>query len=338
MSKVKERFLELTRMKYEKQATWFMNGFFKELFSNETERENVWKYTHKFIELDKKEGNELDDFLAHKFLESTGQTLTVIALRETLRKIDLDANGKMALLEYLCFKYNKTVQDVIDSPPGANTAEVHEAAAKLQAVQDAMIEVTTQLQLQKEAEENQRKALAEQKKAEEEVKRAEDEVRKSEAELRKAVEDLASQENAYRTQLEELTKKSTAEGSSTVAKSKAAAELSQLKQEDPLPLRKAKLTQEAALRKVEKQRKEAEFSTQQALKRTAESEKLTELVKNKTKQVERLVRETEQKVFEAQAYLEEIKKKGGAALGAIFWMERSVKEAQKYLPKNKQTM
>lgn len=39
-------------------------------------------------------------------------------------------------------------------------------------------------------------------------------------------------------------------GTSQVAKSKAAAELAQAKQEDPLPLRKAKITQEAALKKV----------------------------------------------------------------------------------------
>ncbi len=38
-------------------------------------------------------------------------------------------------------------------------------------------------------------------------------------------------------------------------------ELAQLKQEDPLPLRKAKVTQEAALRKVEKERKAAEAAT-----------------------------------------------------------------------------
>lgn len=34
-----------------------------------------------------------------------------------------------------------------------------------------------------------------------------------------------------------------------------------MKQEDPLPLRRAKVTQEAALRKVEKERKAAEAAT-----------------------------------------------------------------------------
>jgi hypothetical protein len=103
-----KKFLELTRMKYVDQAKWFLNGFWTE--GAQEEAENIWKYTHKFMELDKKkkaEGNELDEFEAHQFLEYLGETLTVIELREKLRKIDLDCNGKMALLEYFSFKYNK---------------------------------------------------------------------------------------------------------------------------------------------------------------------------------------------------------------------------------------
>ncbi len=125
MADLKSEFLHLTSKKYIDQAKWFLNGFWKDCA--EAEAENIWKFTNKFIELDtrkKKEGNELDEFEAHKFLESLGETLTVVALREKLRKIDLDANGKMALLEYLCFKYNKTVPEVIRAPQGDNTKEV----------------------------------------------------------------------------------------------------------------------------------------------------------------------------------------------------------------------
>jgi hypothetical protein len=56
-------------------------------------------------------------------------------LREQLRKIDLDVNGKMALLEYLCFRYNKGVQACIDAPQGDNLEEIAEAKKRLQAVQ-----------------------------------------------------------------------------------------------------------------------------------------------------------------------------------------------------------
>jgi len=52
--------------------------------------------------------------------------------------------------------------------------------------------------------------------------------------------------------------------------------LAQLKQEDPLPLRKAKITQEAALRKVEKERKKAEEAARKAgdERKKAEDERL----------------------------------------------------------------
>jgi hypothetical protein len=80
MADTKTKFMELTRLPYAAQAHWFLNGFWKE--EGEKEAENVWKYAQKFIELDpkKKEGNELDEFWSHKFLESLGETLTVIAV------------------------------------------------------------------------------------------------------------------------------------------------------------------------------------------------------------------------------------------------------------------
>jgi hypothetical protein len=52
-------------------------------------------------------GNELDEFQAHKFLESLGESLTVVEMRERLRKIDLDFNKRVALIEYLTVRYNK---------------------------------------------------------------------------------------------------------------------------------------------------------------------------------------------------------------------------------------
>lgn len=85
MADVKARFLELTRMKYADQAKWFLNAFWKEGMQDEAEK--VWLHANKFMELDekKKDGNELDEFWSHKFLESLGETLTVIQLREKLR-------------------------------------------------------------------------------------------------------------------------------------------------------------------------------------------------------------------------------------------------------------
>jgi hypothetical protein len=55
---------------------------------------------------------------------------------------------------------------------------------------------------------------------------------------------------AFNDKVDELTKKS--QEGSLVQKSKAANELAQLKSEDPLPLRKAKITQAVSVKKAEK--------------------------------------------------------------------------------------
>ncbi len=63
--------------------------------------------------------------------------------------------------------------------------------------------------------------------------------------------------------------------------------------------------------------------------RTAEAEA-------KTREVEASVREANKKVEEAMNFLEEVRAKGGSSQGAIWWMEREITEAKKYLPKSKQ--
>lgn len=77
-------------------------------------------------------------------------------------------------------------------------------------------------------------------------------------------------------------------------------ELAQLKGEDPLPLRKAQLTSKACLKKNKKATKAAK------------------------------------KAFkEASDYFDKLKKQGGAAHGAIWWMERELEEIQKFSPTKK---
>lgn len=74
-----------------------MNGFWQDGISSEAE--NIYQLWNKFIIQDadkKKEGCDLDEFESHKFLESLGETLTVVKLREELRQIDLDNNNRMS--------------------------------------------------------------------------------------------------------------------------------------------------------------------------------------------------------------------------------------------------
>ena len=122
----------------------------------------------------------------------------------------------------------------------------------------------TVIKQRKKALEESRKATEVARVALEEQKKAEEAVRKAEAESRAAVDELKRQEDSYHEQCSTLENKSKDSGASVVARNKAANELAQLKGEDPLPLRKAKISQEASLRKVEKERKAAEAATANA--------------------------------------------------------------------------
>ena len=73
------------------------------------------------------------------------------------------------------------------------------------------------------------------------------------AALEKAVAELEAEEAAYKKKCDDLQAKIDNPSTSGMQKAKANNELAQLKSEDPLPLRRAKITQEAALRKVQKQ-------------------------------------------------------------------------------------
>ena len=89
-----------------------------------------------------------------------------------------------------------------------------------------------------------------------------------------------------------MTRKSS-EGS-VVQQNKAKAELAQHLAEDPLPLRKAKITLEAARKKAEKARAPFEAATKIA---------------------EEALERTRQRVAEAEAYLQEVKSRPGSPHG-----------------------
>merc|ERR1711879_510577 len=105
-----------------------------------------------------------------------------------------------------------------------------------------------------------------------------------------------------------------AESGGVVQRNKAKAELSQLKAEDPLPLRKAKITLEAAQKRAEKAR--APFAEARAIAEAA-------------------MEDARRKVEEAEAYLNEIKNQPGQPYGSIWWVDRELHEQKKYLPEAK---
>eukprot|EP01122_Echinamoeba_exundans_P008933 TRINITY_DN3046_c0_g1_i1.p3 TRINITY_DN3046_c0_g1~~TRINITY_DN3046_c0_g1_i1.p3 ORF type:complete len:243 (+),score=102.96 TRINITY_DN3046_c0_g1_i1:2604-3332(+) len=133
-------FKSFTAKKYAEQAQAFLNAYWGE---HEKDAEQIWKWTNQFIELDhekKAEGCDLDEFNAHRFLEKAGETKRVVELREELRAIDMDFNKRMAIIEYLLFKFKRTVADFVKRPQGTNE-ELAKAQAALQEAQNEIARI-----------------------------------------------------------------------------------------------------------------------------------------------------------------------------------------------------
>jgi hypothetical protein len=274
----KEKLDSLTALNHKEQAVWFLNAFWNSV--GETNAEQVWSFKQKFDELDSEkraEGSTLDEMQAHRFLETIKETLTVQAMREKLRSTGAIAGQirRVPLTHYLIMKYNVDWHDLVNAVLG-DMEEIRKAQQKLDEVQAALRE-------------------AEQR---------EQESKQAKRELDAALKDVKDQEDARNNKTAELQKKS--EEGGLVSRNRAKAELAQHLAEDPLPLRKAKITLEAAVKKADKAAIAAEAA----------------------------VEEARVKFDEAQAYLEKVKK-GGSPKGALWWMERELLEARAYLPKSK---
>ncbi|KNC51706.1 uncharacterized protein AMSG_07772 [Thecamonas trahens ATCC 50062] len=374
-----EQFSDLCKKKYSEQAVWFLNGFWNKGMKEEAE--NVWKFAQKFIELDasnSKDGNEIDEFLSHKFLETLDETMTVLEMRKKLREIDQDANGHMALLEYLVYRYGFGVDETVNAPQGGNQEEIDQAQAKfdelsealtaqVQAVAEldaavaeldaAVAELKTVVAELQEAVAATQAAVEELNAAVAELEAAEAKLQAAEDELQAAIDDLHAQEEAYHGAIATAEAKANDDTLGVVKRNRAAAELAQLKAEDPMPLRRAKLTQEASLRKVGKEKKivaakreeqeakRTEQEAKQAEQEAKQAEMEAKQAEQEAKQVEMEAKkaeaeqgqvELEAKMEEASAELAALKAKGGIAEGVLWWMERTEIEADKYLPPSKQ--
>eukprot|EP01088_Endostelium_zonatum_P019395 TRINITY_DN6670_c0_g1_i1.p1 TRINITY_DN6670_c0_g1~~TRINITY_DN6670_c0_g1_i1.p1 ORF type:complete len:278 (-),score=105.55 TRINITY_DN6670_c0_g1_i1:1068-1901(-) len=262
-----EKLESLCQKTYKEQAIWFLNAFWKEL--GEKEGQNLWDYVKKSEELDtekKSQGNQLDEMMAHRFLEKNDKTLTVVTLRQKLQQAGIDKNTKrkyIPLTHFLIIHYNVSYKTLVNASQGENEEEV----AKAQKMLD-------------------------------EVKKAFADARRAQEELEASLRELRAQEEAFNQKTEELKKKS--ESGGAVQMNKAKNELAQHLGSDPLPLRKAKITTEAATKKAEKASAEAA-----------------------------------RRVEEAEKYLEEVKKMPGSAKGQIWWIERELHEAKAYAPQSK---
>jgi hypothetical protein len=216
-----EKLKELVAKTHKEQGIWFLNAFWNKA-SMDKEAEKIWKYTFKFIELDLQKhetGNTLDELNAHRFLEAFKEPLTVVEMRDALRKTGaIPPQGKpkdFPITHFLLARFQTDWRALVNASQGDNAEEIARCQKLMKEIQDSIPEL-----------------------------------QKTEAEAKVAAAEQAKQQKIYDDRTAELQRKTNEGGA--VQQNKAKAELAQHLAQDPLPLSRAKITAEAAAKRAER--------------------------------------------------------------------------------------
>eukprot|EP01104_Vermistella_antarctica_P010817 TRINITY_DN291_c0_g2_i1.p1 TRINITY_DN291_c0_g2~~TRINITY_DN291_c0_g2_i1.p1 ORF type:complete len:416 (-),score=148.74 TRINITY_DN291_c0_g2_i1:82-1266(-) len=372
-----EKFKALGSLNHKQQTVWFLNAFWEEL-NLADKAEQFWGWKHEFEKFDlvnKAAGNGLDELNVHRFFEKIESPLTVQALRDELRRVGAipqTGRPKVSPITWFFIAHFKMDWKVlIHASQGDNSKEIAEAQRLLEEVQAAAeaaraaataAAAALRESLAKEADAKAREAEAKASEAaakareaeaivaEGKAKEREAESLAAQAELEAALAELKAQEDAYNNKTATLTAKSEGGG---VGGLRAKNELAQHLGEETLPLRSAKINQEAAVRKAERATKasaaareaavaasnaatQARQSAEEDARRSEaarlEAEQATQRSNEAKAAADAALDEAMQRVQEAETYLQEVKAQPGCAHGAIWWIERELYEAKKYMP------
>jgi len=376
---------DLCKLTYKEQGVWFLNAFWEGGIVGgkriADDPESIWNYVHKASVIDnvKASGNALDELEAHRFLEAFHEAHTVLEMRSQLRKTGALAENErpkeVPLTHFLLFKYAVNWHKLVNAPQGDNSAQIAEAQDKLEEVQrafdastkadaEASAALREALAREKEAKESEDAAVAREAEAvstENEARARESDARVAEApfkaaqeEVEAALAEVRAQENAYNEKTAQL-KKDSEEGG-VVSRNRAKVQLDAHLAEDPLPLRKAKITLEAANKKAERARAPFQAATEiataarakaedarleaEAARKEAEADRQkAEAARSEAEEAkgraEEAVAAAQAAVAEAEALLEEIKASSGSGQGALWWIDRELTEKKKYMPVSK---
>jgi len=277
----------------------------------------------------------LDELQAHRLLESFDETMTVREMRTYLRQHGAigDRVKSVPLTHWWIAKYGEDWEKLVNASQGDNKEELEEAQRRLDAVQAAFEAAAQRAKEAAAAVQEAKQREAEAHAAADLAKQREAESHAAKAELEAALAELKAQEDAYNNKTQELKQKS--EEGGVVSRNRAKVQLDAHLAEDPLPLRRAKITQEAAVKKAERATKAAAEATAASEAAAAEAAKATQRSLDAKQAAEDAVQAAHVEVKAAEDYLQEVKSKPGQAFGAIWWIERELIEAKKYMPTSK---
>eukprot|EP01104_Vermistella_antarctica_P010706 TRINITY_DN2875_c0_g1_i1.p1 TRINITY_DN2875_c0_g1~~TRINITY_DN2875_c0_g1_i1.p1 ORF type:complete len:286 (+),score=99.45 TRINITY_DN2875_c0_g1_i1:98-859(+) len=150
-----ERFAVVARKTIDEQTKFFLREFVLDFKGNFEQVLDIAEDFRKWAPKDQQQTcGSIEEFQAHRFLESRDETLTVKALRDYLSQVELGAHHPVAVIEYFLYKFQKSAAELFaPKPEGAISPEI---LAALEAAIDAY-----------------QKSLREQREREEEMKRLE---------------------------------------------------------------------------------------------------------------------------------------------------------------------
>lgn len=138
MGDLKAKWSEVIAKPVDEQAKFFLRAFvldFQGKFGTVLDMaENFKNFASGVEEENRNKIKELGEFECHLFLEKRGETLTVRDLRDNLKsEIKLDPHHNVALMEYLLWKYQKSLHQLF-TPPPEGAVPAHLLAALDQAI------------------------------------------------------------------------------------------------------------------------------------------------------------------------------------------------------------
>lgn len=111
-------FRDCGKLPVNEQAKVWLKAFFRD---SDVDVAHVFETAKNFSSyLVKPDDTELEENMALKFLEKSGETTTPLALRKKLREYDVDRNNKLSLLEYLMMKYTRPLDAFVTNDVDCN--------------------------------------------------------------------------------------------------------------------------------------------------------------------------------------------------------------------------
>jgi phage gp36-like protein len=144
-----------TDRNYTFQLAFYLNAYPE---TDEKDREFAFRNVYlNFQKFDKDqwaaEGKDPRDYLevgsvtlewAHKFFETVEAPLTQLEFKKVFKEIDVTKDNRLSLLEYLMYRYKKSIQDIAARPQVANPA-IAQAQAQVDAANAAIDAFTAKM-------------------------------------------------------------------------------------------------------------------------------------------------------------------------------------------------